>query len=268
MAVALSLVVASFNQARSLRLVLRGVLGMSELPHEVLVADDGSEAESEGLVHAFAERAPFPVRFVSQENRGFRKARAQNNALRVAKGDLVAFLDGDTIPHRHWLSQHRRALEHAAGYATGGYVHLSMEQAEALESDGSPERFLTEEKRRQLRGIHRRNNLYRLLRRRDKPKILGGNWSVTRESLWRVNGFDEYYEGFGKEESDIRNRLNAVGARGVSVWDRAFVFHCPHELDPGRQSVRRVPPDRAYYASRKRFPRCAHGIVREPEPSR
>lgn len=261
-----SLVVASFNQPRSLALVLRGVSALVPAPAELFVADDGSQPDTAELVARFAGGVPFPVRFLTQENRGFRKTRAQNRALREVAGALVLFLDGDTVPHRAWLSEHVRALESGADYATGGYVYLDVPSAEALERGERPERFLDAAVLRRLRSVHRRNRWHRLLRPPDKPKILGGNWSARRDALYRVNGFDERYEGRGKEDSDIRNRLNAAGLRGVSVWNRAFVFHCPHELDPRRLDPRdaRGPSDRAYYESRKRRPRCEHGIVHDP----
>lgn len=56
--------------------------------------------------------------------------------------------------------------------------------------------------------------MYGLLRQPKKPKILGGNWAATRECLFAVKGFD----GFGKEDSGIRNRLCNAGFRGRSLW--------------------------------------------------
>jgi glycosyltransferase involved in cell wall biosynthesis len=261
-----SVVVASFNQPRSLALVLGGVQALAAAPAELLVADDGSDPDTAALVERFAAGAPFPVRFLTQEHRGFGKTRALNHALREIAGEHVCFLDGDTVPHRAWLAEHARALAAGAAYATGGYVFLDVPQAEALERGESPERFLTAETLRRLRAVHLRNRWHRLLRTPDKPKILGGNWSARREALYRVNGFDERYAGRGKEDSDIRNRLNAAGLRGASLWDRAFVFHCPHELDPRRLDPARTrgPSDRAYYEARKRRPRCEHGIVHDP----
>lgn len=261
------IVVASFNQPRSLRLVLAGVLRLDGAPDALFVADDGSEPAVEAGIQEFAAQAPFPVHFVGQENRGFRKARALNNALRRIEGGRVLFLDGDTIPHRAWLREHERALAADAGYATGGYVYLDLPRAEGLEASGEPADALLEDRdRARLRRVHRKQLWHRLIRTADKPKILGGNWSARYEALERVNGFDERYEDFGKEDSDIRNRLNAAGARGRSVWDRAFVFHCPHELDPSRlaPSDARREPDRSYYRSRKGASRCARGLVYDP----
>src|SRR5262245_2856625 len=129
-----SVVVSSYNQPRALRLALEGLQRQSRAPGEVLIADDGSEEDTRRLVESFAARAPFPVRFVTQEHRGFGKARALNAALRIARGETVAFLDGDCIPHRDWLEAHARNLGTQGGYSVGGYVRLTLPQAEAVET--------------------------------------------------------------------------------------------------------------------------------------
>ena len=82
--------------------------------------------------------------------------------------------------------------------------------------------------------MHLRNRLYRILRKPRKPKVLGGNLSIGRDAIWAVNGFEEGFDGFSGEDSDIRNRLNNWGARGTSLWNRAFVCHLDHGLDPPR----------------------------------
>jgi glycosyltransferase involved in cell wall biosynthesis len=263
-----SLVVSSYNQPNALALAFEGVLGQTRAPDELLVADDGSEADTRALVLAFAQRAPFPVRFETQEDRGFRKSRALNNALRAASGEVFLFLDGDCVPPPGWAAHHLDALAGGADFSTAGYVLLDLEQTRSLTREeiaaGEIDARCGPEQRRRFRAIHRREQLYRLLRRPRKPKIRGGNWAVTRAALFAVNGFDERFDGFGKEDSDVRNRLRNAGFRGVSLWDRAWVFHCDHALDERRTrpDVVRSEPDRSYYDSRLSATTCEHGLVR------
>ena len=88
---------------------------------------------------------------------------------------------------------------------------------------------------------------------------------MTRAGLVAVNGFDEKFDGFGKEDSDIRNRLRNSGFRGRSVWDHNWVFHCSHDLDPRRNlpDVVRSPPDYDYYESRRHATTCEFGLERQ-----
>jgi glycosyltransferase involved in cell wall biosynthesis len=263
-----SLVVSSYNQPNALALVLEGVLTQTRTPDDLRVADDGSEPDTRELVQAFAGQAPFPVHFETQEDRGFRKSRALNAALRPALGEVFLFLDGDCVPPPGWAAHHLHALERGADFSTAGYVLLDLEQTRSLTREevaaGGIDARCGPEQRRRFRAIHRREQLYRWLRRPRKPKIRGGNWAVTRAALFAVNGFDERFDGFGKEDSDVRNRLRNAGFRGVSLWDRAWVFHCDHDLDERRTRphVVRSEPDRSYYDSRLGATTCERGLVR------
>lgn len=264
----ISLIVSSYNQPNALSLVFEGLLTQTVPIDELLVGDDGSQPDTGELVQAFAARAPFPVVFETQEDRGFRKSRALNNAIRRASGQRFLFLDGDCIPPPRWAELQLAALDGGADFATAGYVLLDLAQSRSIRVDeiaaGRIDERCTDAQRRKFRKIHRRERFYQLVRRRKKPKIRGGNWAVTRESLFAVNGFDENFDGFGKEDSDIRNRLRNAGFGGRSSWDRAWVFHCSHELDPRRNlpEVVRAQPDTAYYHSRRHATTCERGIVR------
>ena len=118
-----SLVVATYEMPRHLSLVAAALERQSEADFEILVCDDGSGAETEQIIQGLAERAPAPVRHFWQENRGFRKCRILNQALRAAHGELMIFLDGDTIPHRHYVRDHL-ALAEDGHYVAGRRMML------------------------------------------------------------------------------------------------------------------------------------------------
>jgi glycosyltransferase involved in cell wall biosynthesis len=261
-----SVIVSSYNQPHALELVLESLLRQSDADIELVIGDDGSQQDTRALVERFAARAPFPVSFVTQADLGFRKAMAVNNAIRRARGELLLFLDGDCIAPRHWVERHVAALRAGVGLTVGGYVRLDLERSRALSpariADGSFEHLASPADRRALLAIHAGQLLHLALGKSDRPKILGGNFAATRDAIWAVDGFDETYEGFSKEDSDIRNRLKAAGTRARSLWHSNWVLHCDHGLDPGRKlpGGKRRPPDRAYYLSRKGAVRAARGL--------
>lgn len=262
-----SLIISSYNQPNALALVLEGVLTQTHAVDELVIGDDGSQPDTRELIDAFAARAPFPVSFETQEDRGFRKSRAVNNAIRVAAHDHVLILDGDCVPPPQWVENYVAVLAAGVPFATAGYVMLDLEQVQALAKDqiaaGRLDELITDEQRTRFRKIHRKERLYAFLRQRKKPKILGGNWAATRDCLYAVNGFDERFDGFGKEDSDIRNRLCNAGFRGRSLWDHNWVYHCTHDFDPRRNlpEVVRSEPDYSYYTSRLRAKTCDVGLV-------
>lgn len=260
-----SVIISSYNHPNCLRLVLEGFAAQEKLDFEVVIADDGSEPDTFELIEKFAARNCFPLRVVTQPDEGFRKARAVNLAVLETKGDQLIFADGDCVPFSNYVRTHQTAYA-PMSYCVGGYVHLNLEESRALTTDavlqGEHERFLKLPVRARLANVHWHNQLYKLLRKPRKPKILGGNFSVSRDALYAVNGFDEGFDGFSGEDSDMRNRLNNLGAKRISLWSRAFVCHLDHELDPRRCTVAvvRSKRNRSFLIGNRELVRTPNGL--------
>lgn len=91
-----SVVLSTFNGARHLRVQLESLADQTELPGELIVADDGSTDETVSLVEEFRRTAPFPVSIVENESRlGY--GASFLNAARSAVGDYLAFCDQDDV---------------------------------------------------------------------------------------------------------------------------------------------------------------------------
>jgi len=103
-----ALIVTTYNAPDYLSRVLDGYLFQERFPDELIVADDGSGAETAEVVERFALRSPFPVRHVWHEDRGFRAAAIRNEAVKAATADYLIFTDGDCIPHPSFVSDHLR----------------------------------------------------------------------------------------------------------------------------------------------------------------
>ncbi len=74
-----------------------------EGPWELLICDDGSSSNMLSTVKSIHS---LDVRYVWQPDKGFRLSRSRNNALRLATGELVIFLDGDVIVTEDFISKH------------------------------------------------------------------------------------------------------------------------------------------------------------------
>lgn len=263
---AVSVILSTFEQPRALRLALLGYARQTFRDFELVVADDGSGAETRAAVERFREEAGFPVKHVWQENRGFRKARIANEAVKASAGRIVLVSDGDCIPHGDFVRAHAEGCP-GGGFATGGYVRLTAEQSLGLTEEGvragAYEGLLRARDRWRFRLIHWKSVLGVLLGSVKKPKVYGCNLSVDREVFYAVNGYDENFDGFGREDSDLRNRLRRHGARPVSLWGKAWVYHLDDALDPGVRD-RRVPrKDGTPYYERPGIPvRCENGLVK------
>jgi len=86
---------------------MESVLVQSRPPDELLVVDDGSTDNTARLVERYLNVAPFPVRYIFQENQG--AAAARNRGISQARGDVLCFLDSDD-----WWLKDKIALQEAA----------------------------------------------------------------------------------------------------------------------------------------------------------
>jgi len=90
-----SVIVPTYNCAGRIVQALDSIAAQS-YPHEcieILVIDDGATDDPAQRVQAFAARSPTETRYVLQHNAG--PAAARNHGLRLARGDVIAFLDAD-----------------------------------------------------------------------------------------------------------------------------------------------------------------------------
>lgn len=99
-----SVIVPVFNEFRYLRAALQSVADQGEAGVEVILVDDGSDPPLAGSF----DDLPFDVRIVRQGNAG--PAAARNTGIRAARGDLLAFLDGDDLWTEGRLAAMRAAL--------------------------------------------------------------------------------------------------------------------------------------------------------------
>jgi glycosyltransferase involved in cell wall biosynthesis len=89
-----SVIIPTYNRAHCVMDAVRSAVEQDPPPLEVIVVDDGSTDETRAL---FANGGHPLVRYHRQENQGVSAAR--NAGLRMARGDLAAFLDSDDV----WL---------------------------------------------------------------------------------------------------------------------------------------------------------------------
>jgi N-acetylglucosaminyl-diphospho-decaprenol L-rhamnosyltransferase len=116
----ISVVVVNYNGARWLDVCLSTLLETAPPRTEVIVVDNASSDESRALLQRYAEVRVLPL----DENRGF--AGGNNAGARVARGDLLVFLNNDTRVRAGWLDALRAPLQQDAGigFTTARLVYM------------------------------------------------------------------------------------------------------------------------------------------------
>lgn len=92
-----SIIVPVFNKEKWILQTLQSIASQTYENWECIVVDDGSSDRSLSLIHEFTNSTKGNWKVISQINAG--QSPARNTGLRTAKGDFVAFLDGDDL----WL---------------------------------------------------------------------------------------------------------------------------------------------------------------------
>jgi glycosyltransferase involved in cell wall biosynthesis len=87
-----SVVITFYNQARLVHRAVRSVIQQTYENLEIIIVDDGSKDSVEEEVSKFHDPR---IRFFRQENSGV--AVARNFGIAQAKGEYIAFLDGDDV---------------------------------------------------------------------------------------------------------------------------------------------------------------------------
>ncbi|HTF58031.1 MAG TPA: glycosyltransferase [Planctomycetota bacterium] len=263
-----SVIISIFDQPNAFTFALLGYRRQAFRDFELIVADDGSDGETQAIIEEFERSAGFPVKHVWQENKGYRRARIANEAVRESVGEILLLSDGDCVPHRDFVGVHAR-YGGAGRFCTGGYVRLDAAYCRTMTREnveaGEYERQMTRDDAWRFRWQHWKNRFNILFGRQKAPKVYGCNISVGRDAYFGVNGYDENFDGFGKEDSDLRNRLRRYGAKPVSLWGKAWVYHVDDAIDP-KIRERRIPrrKNTAYY-NRPGVPvYCQKGLLRKP----
>jgi glycosyltransferase involved in cell wall biosynthesis len=234
----ISLVITTYNRPDALAAVIEACFVQTDRHFEIIVADDGSGADTGATVAALAARAPVPLRHVWQADEGFRLAMSRNGGIASASGDYIVMLDGDCIPQRDFIARHRM-LAQPGHMVTGS--RILVDQAATLQVLAGRlalhDLKAAEVIRLRLAGavnkaaqlLIKLPDIGRVQRKFTYRRIKGCNMAMWRTDLEMVNGFDESFQGWGHEDADVVVRLfNA----GVMRKDGAFateVFHLWHQ---------------------------------------
>lgn len=217
-----TLIITTYNWSDALDWVLGSVARQDSLPHEVIVADDGSSGNTRDIIENW--RKELNILHCWQPDDGFRAARVRNLAILKASCDYILMVDGDCLLPRNFVSRHQQLA--AEGWMVSGGRHLlSASQTEVL-LGGS-----FDEKRLVFNGFKFRDvplGFLRDLRPTAWATARTCNLGVWRSDLYRVDGFDESYHGWGKEDSDLVVRLLRTGIRIRSGRFATCINHLHH----------------------------------------
>lgn len=226
-----SVIVTTYNRPRALVKVLDGLVHQTRAVNEVIVADDGSDQETAVAIENVRATVAYPLLHVWHEDEGFRAARIRNAAIKQSTGDYIVLLDGDCIPNRHFVSDHLRLAKRGCFFQGKRVLVAQKDSVQFDWPDANAPRTLV--KMMLWGGL---GNAHHLLRFAWLPKMASPGLSGTRScnmglfksDLVAVNGFNEAFVGWGREDSELVARLYSYGLKRNVHAFMAICFHLWH----------------------------------------
>jgi glycosyltransferase involved in cell wall biosynthesis len=227
-----SLIITTFNWKEALELSVRSVFKQTRLPAEIIIADDGSDNETRHLIESLQKISPLPIVHSWQPDMGFRLARSRNKALSIAKGDYIVLIDGDIVIERNFIADHIEASREGY-FIQGSRVLLNASSTRQALDKKELTLCLTDP------GVENRKNCIRssLLSKlfSFSSKRLTGiktcNFAFWRKHAETVNGFNEDFVGWGREDSEFSARMLNYGLKRKNLKFKAVTYHLYHKIN-------------------------------------
>ncbi len=239
-----SVILSTFNSPDWLTKVVLGYSVQTHQQFELVIADDGSDLNTQRCIEQLRRSLNLSVRHVWQPNHGFRKCRILNRAIQAATADYLIFSDGDCIPRRDFIAQHIRFA--APGrLLSGGAVYLPRTLSELISADDIISGRVCNAEWLKTHGCKPTRKFLRLVAKNRVAAILdkltttratfnGQNTSIWKADVLRVNGFDQRL-GYGGLDRELGERLFNTGVRPRQIRHQAICVHLDHSrsyVDP------------------------------------
>jgi cellulose synthase/poly-beta-1,6-N-acetylglucosamine synthase-like glycosyltransferase len=236
-----SIIISFYNDFSTLKVVLDALEKQSESDFEVIIADDGSGNEAVNQIQQEKTKHSFPLLHVWQEDKGFRKTRILNKAVLASSAEYLIFMDGDCIPHHHFVKDHL-CFQSPVTIVAGRRVNISKTLKTKFLSEQINGKYpfifflrllwdsIFGNTRDVERGIRVPVKLVNIMLGKFNRGILGANFSLYKNAILEVNGFDMRYEKpFVGEDTDLEYRLRLKGKKVFSPRFRLVQYHFIHE---------------------------------------
>ncbi|HEY8398781.1 MAG TPA: glycosyltransferase family 2 protein [Flavihumibacter sp.] len=253
-----ALLVTTYNWPSALELVLETILRQTQMPDEILIADDGSFDATRQVISYYKENYHLPLKHIWQPDEGFRKSLILNKAIKQTSCEYIIQIDGDILIDRHFVADHLAAAENGY-FVQGCRVLINPDLTSELIRSGlqplGPWR----------RGIRNRINATRIPflaplfkgRPDNNRNIKACNLAFWRKDFITVNGYNNEFYGWGWEDVEFATRLIKAGRKKkrLKMAGIAYHLHHPHSSRSGLDQNETIYLE----SSKKRVFACANG---------
>lgn len=255
----ISVIVTLYNRLEYARNMILSLINQTLMIDELIFADDGSKEDVADVIKDLIDKCPFEIKCVYQEDIGFRLARSRNNGVRIATGEFLIFLDQDVIMPDDFIEKIYNVRKKKRIISSRGYL-TTKEQKEKIEKiilEGYNYKkiyhyIFNKEDNKGFKKLIKKDILYRILHklklRSRGTKMVGLMFALYKEDYININGFDDNYKGWGKEDDDFGNRFFKYGGEVYPISLSMYLLHMYHSFSLTKNDS----PNEDYYQRRKK----------------
>lgn len=225
-----SVVIPVYNQPGYLDLCLRSITDKTKSPYELIIVDNGSDAETKEVIGKYRCRV-----ITNQDNLGFPKA--CNQGILHARGNRILLLNSDTVVTHGWLAPMVNALNGDVGlvgpttnYSCGPQCDRSLtSRPEFTKTQEGHGKVIPDEQ------IEQFASRYRGKKQQHFVDVLSGFCLlIDRRVISEIGALDLCFGKGGAEERDFEDR--AIRGGWKMAWVKnSYVHHFGHKTLKGVQ---------------------------------
>ncbi len=243
----ISVIVTTYNWPAALTLCLESLFVQQDKNFEIIIADDGSSENNLETAKGYCTDSPVSLSYIHHGDKGFRAGTIRNKAVAICKGEYLLFIDGDCIVLPNFIGKHRH-LALQGFFVPGNRVLLSQEFTQEVidkhlalyaKPIGHFIFLWLQKKINRLFGFfYLPLGFLRYVQPNKWQKAMTCNLGIWKSDFLMVNGFDELFEGWGYEDSDLVIRLIHAGIKRKEGRFAVPVLHLWHsQNDKSNQDI-------------------------------
>ncbi|EDP1927694.1 glycosyltransferase [Campylobacter jejuni] len=231
-----ALIITTYNQKERLKLVLDSVKNLAFLPNEVLIADDGSKEDTARLIKEYQKDFPCSLKHIWQEDEGFRLSKSRNKTIKNADSEYIIVIDGDMILEKDFIKEHLEFAQRKL-FLQGSRVILNKKESEEILNKDDYRIAFNKKDFKSSKNSFLAKILYNLSKKDEKifkkttliKGIRGCNMSFFKTDFDELDGFNENFIGWGREDSEFVARF--LFNKGIfrRLKFKAIAYHIYHE---------------------------------------
>ncbi|EDO6870994.1 glycosyltransferase, partial [Campylobacter coli] len=231
-----ALIITTYNQKERLKLVLDSVKNLTFLPNEVLIADDGSKEDTARLIEKYQKDFPCSLKHIWQEDEGFRLSKSRNGAIKNSLSEYIIVIDGDMILEKNFIKEHLEFAQRRL-FLQGSRVILNEKESEEILNKDDYRIVFNKKDFKSSKNSFLAKILYIFSKKDEKifkkttliKGIRGCNMSFFKADFDELDGFNENFIGWGREDSEFVARF--LFNKGIfrRLKFKAIAYHIYHE---------------------------------------